>query len=100
MKARVRIVDFVEMYLEVLQTTKKNLALLFEMQDSNLHKYLTGERRLNRDMLLKLSSFTNTNPEHWLRLEMRNDLHDLANEKKVIQEYKKYNYRNLATVRI
>ncbi len=37
-----QILDFVKMYLKALNITKKKLANHFEIQDSNLHKYLTG----------------------------------------------------------
>ncbi|RYE36798.1 MAG: transcriptional regulator, partial [Sphingobacteriaceae bacterium] len=64
-----RVLDFVKLYLKTFKVTQKKLADLFEMKDSNLHKYLTGERRLNADLVLKLSSFSNLNPEYWLRVE-------------------------------
>lgn len=96
----IRILDFVKMYLAVFDITQKKLANLFEMQDSNLHKYLTGERRLNTDVLLKLSSFSHTEPEYWLRIEIKNELFEITREKDVINAYKKYNYQNLLTAEI
>ena len=38
---KMRVLDFVKMYLSTLNITQKRLADLFEMKDSNLHKYLT-----------------------------------------------------------
>jgi hypothetical protein len=38
------ILDFVKMYLKVLNISKLDLANYFGMRDSNLHKYLTGKR--------------------------------------------------------
>ncbi|WP_342084938.1 helix-turn-helix transcriptional regulator [Dyadobacter sp. OTU695] len=87
--------DFVKMYLKLLGVTQKQLAELFEMKDSNLHKYLTGERRLSTDMAFKLASFTKTTPEHWLRLEVRNELKKLGVAKAA--EFEKYGHQNLAT---
>lgn len=90
-----RVLDFVKMYLKVFNVTQKRLADLFEMKDSNLHKYLVGERKLNTSMVLKLSSFSNLNPEYWLRVEVKNELIEITKEKKRGKDYEKYNYRNL-----
>jgi antitoxin HigA-1 len=86
---------FVKRYMKVLNVSQKQLAGLFEMKDSNLHKYLTGERKLNTDIAFKLASFTKTTPEHWLRLEIRNELKKLGGTKAA--EFEKYGYENLAT---
>ena len=66
-----RIIDFVKMYLKTLDITQKRLANLFEMRDSNLHKYLVGERKLNSDLVLKLSHFSHTKPEYWIRIQVK-----------------------------
>ncbi|ANI90107.1 transcriptional regulator [Arachidicoccus ginsenosidimutans] len=94
-KQRMNILDFVEAYLSVLNVTKKSLAALFEMHDSNLYKYLTGERKLNTDFVLKLSAFSHIDPEYWLRIEIKNELFDIKKEEKKSKNYKKYDYKNL-----
>jgi len=90
--------DFVKMYLKALNLTKKELASYFEMKDSNLHKYLVGERKLNAELVLKLSAFSHTRPEDWYRIQIKNELFELRKEEKKITEYKKYDYRNLLEV--
>ncbi|MEM8894128.1 MAG: transcriptional regulator [Bacteroidota bacterium] len=90
------ILDFVKMYLNALQITKKQLALYFGMKDGNLHMYLTGKRKLNADIVLKISAFSNTNPEHWYRVQVKNDLLKLKAEK--AEHYEKYNYQKLVTI--
>jgi addiction module HigA family antidote len=87
--------DFVKLYLNALRITQKRLAGLFEMESSNLHKYLVGDRKLNSDMILKLSAFTHTSPELWLRLQVKNELIGINREKKNNKEYSKYDYENL-----
>lgn len=91
-----RILDFVKMYLKELQITKKELAEYFEMKDSNLHKYLSGERKLNAKVVLKLSTFSHTKPEQWYRVQIKNELKELKKEN--IENYKKYDYRNLVEI--
>lgn len=90
-----KILDFVKMYLKALSLTKKELATYFEMRDSNLHKYLSGERKLNAKLVLKLSTFSHTKPEQWYRIEVKNELIELNKEKANVDFYKKYDYRNL-----
>ncbi|KUJ61011.1 transcriptional regulator [Flavobacteriaceae bacterium CRH] len=90
-----KILDFVKMYLKALNLTKKELAAYFEMRDSNLHKYLSGERKLNAKLVLKLSTFSHTKPEQWYRVEVKNELIELNKEKENVEYYKKYDYLNL-----
>lgn len=92
---KLRVLDFIKMYLKVLNVSQKSLARLFEMQESNLHKYLVGERRLNTDIAFKLSAFSRTEPEYWLRVEIKNELLEIEREKKKVKGYEKYDYRNL-----
>jgi plasmid maintenance system antidote protein VapI len=88
-----KILDFVKLYLKALNLTKKQLANYFEMRDSNLHKYLSGERKLNTKLVLKLSTFSHTKPELWYRIEVKNELIELKKEN--VDFYKKYDYLNL-----
>lgn len=95
---KLNILDFVKMYLNTLNVTQRRLADLFEMKDSNLYKYLIGERKLNSTLVLKLSSFTDLSPEHWLRIQVKNELIEINKEKKKKKIYEKYNYQNLLAV--
>ena len=93
-----RVIDFVKMYLKTLDITQKKLANLFEMKDSNLYKYLVGERKLNSNLVLKLSYFSHTKPEYWIRIQVKNELMELKKEKRNSDYYAKYDYRNLVGV--
>jgi antitoxin HigA-1 len=88
-----KLLDFVKMYLKTLDITQKKLAELFEMKDSNLHKYLIGERKLNPKLILKLSHFSHTKPEYWIQIQVKNELMELKKEN--TDYYEKYDYRNL-----
>ncbi len=90
------ILDFVKMYLKALNITKKDLANYFEMRDSNLHKYLTGQRKLNPEIVLKISSFSHTNPEYWYRVQVKNEIVRLKKEK--TKDYEKYDYKKLLSI--
>lgn len=93
-----KILDFVKMYLKVLNLSKKRLATYFEMRDSNLHKYLSGERKLNAQVALKLSTFSHTKPEQWYKVQLKNEMIELNKEKANTKEYEKYDYRNLVEI--
>ncbi len=90
-----KLLDFVKMYLRTLNITKKELAKHLEMQDSNLHKYLVGERRLNAKVALKISHFTHTKPEFWFRIQSKNEIVELRKEEKRSNEYEKYDYAKI-----
>ena len=90
-----RIYDFVKLYLKSLNITQRDLANLFEMKDSNLYKYLIGERKLNQDLVLKLSAFSHTPPEIWYYVQVKNELNDLKTEKSILKKYQKYDYKLL-----
>jgi addiction module HigA family antidote len=97
-KQELRILDFVKMYLKVLNITKNSLAQYFEMEPSNLHKYLTGERRMNAELAMKLSSFSHTKPEYWFSIQIKNELIKLRQEKSNLDEYKRFDYKNLVEI--
>ena len=90
------ILDFVKMYLKALDITKVDLAKYFGMRDSNLHKYLTGQRKLNPEVVLKISSFSHTKPEYWYRVQVKNKLVKLKKER--IKDYEKYDYKKLLSM--
>lgn len=91
---QIRILDFVKLYLNLLNISQKQLATVFGMKDSNLYKYLIGERKLNPDIVLKLSSFSHTQPELWYYIQIKNELFEIRQEKKKLKEYQKYTYEN------
>lgn len=90
-----QILDFVKLYLKLLKITQRQLAFAFEMKDSNLHKYLKGDRKLNPDLVLKLSYFSHTQPELWYYIQTKNEIVDLRKEKEKIKKYEKYDCINI-----
>lgn len=93
-----RIIDFVKFYLKLFNITQRELAAAFEMKDTNLYKYLKGERKLNTDLVLKLSSFTHTPPELWYSIQTKNEMHELRKEKDKLKAYEKYDYKNFISL--
>lgn len=94
-----RVLDFVKLYLKILKISQKELANIFEMKDTNLYKYLIGDRKLNNDLVLKLSSFSHTPPEVWYYIQTKNDLNELMKERDKIKKYEKYDYRKTVLIK-
>jgi antitoxin HigA-1 len=92
---KMRIFDFLKLYLKILNIPRVQVARKFEMNDSNLYKYLIGERKLNPDLAMKLSSFSHTKPELWFHIQTKNELFELEKEKEKMEEYKKYTYEKI-----
>ena len=92
------ILDFVKLYLKLFNMSQRELSAAFEMKEPNLYKYLKGERKLNTDLVLKLSSFTHTPPELWFAIQTKNELHELRKDKDKLKAYEKYDYKNFISL--
>lgn len=90
-----RLLDFVKMFLDVLDLRQKELAKAFGMEPSNMRKYLTGKRSLNDDFVLKLSGFTHTKPSLWIKVETKYKTRLADKLENRVEEYRhKYSYEN------
>ena len=87
--------SFLNMYLKVLSITLKKFATLIDTTDSNLKKYLSGERKFNTDLALKFGHFFHTTPDLWLKVNIKNELIQFKKEKKQSGKYRKYDYESL-----
>lgn len=70
-------IDFFKMYLHILNVSQNKIATYFDIKASNMHKYLTGERKLNVDFVLKLSRLFQTDPEIWYHIEIKNEIRNI-----------------------
>ena len=84
--------NVVSNYLIVLNLPFRKFAIYLDTTDSNLKKYVTGERKFNKDLALKFGHFFHTSPELWLKLQLKNELIELKNKKET-KQYEKYDYR-------
>lgn len=80
-------------YLDVLNLSFRKFAINLDTTDSNLRKYLSGERKFNADLAMKFSCFFHTPAEIWLQLQLKNELSELKKEKKQVRHYERYDYR-------
>lgn len=84
-------------YLGTLNLSFRKFAICLDTTDSNLKKYVTGERKFNKDLALKFSHFFHTPAELWLKLQLKNELLELKNKKET-KQYEKYDYRKVIGV--
>jgi plasmid maintenance system antidote protein VapI len=86
---------FLKEYLTILDLPLKRFAISIDTTDSNLKKYLSGERTFNADLAMKFGYFFHTPPDLWLRVHLKNQLDKLKQEKKQIKKYEKYDFVNV-----
>lgn len=94
-KDQLSMLDFVKLYLSAFNITLKKMAGIFEMKDSNLHKYLKGDRRLNSDLAMKLGAFFHTRPELWYLIQAKNEILDLKAREEGLKKYEKYDIEKI-----
>ncbi len=86
---------FLKEYLDVLNIPFRKFAVAIDMNDSNLKKYLSGERKFNADLARRFGRFFHTSPVTWMKVYQLNDLVELLKEPEA-KEYKKYDVVKLA----
>lgn len=93
--------DFVMDFLKVLGIKKGAFAKYLDMDDSNLNKYYKSSkehskgRRFNTELALKFAYFFHTPADIWLKVQIKNELLELQNEKELKEKYSKYDYEKL-----
>jgi plasmid maintenance system antidote protein VapI len=93
---KIKSVDvFLNAYLKVLNLSFKDFARNMDTTDSNLKKYVKGERKFNIDLAMKFGHFFHTSPELWLMVHTKNEFLLLNKEKSRIKKYKKYDYKKV-----
>jgi plasmid maintenance system antidote protein VapI len=87
--------SFLSLYLEALNITFKKFANALDSTDTNLKKYVSGDRKFSTDLAFKFASFFHTTPNLWMGVYTKNELLSLKKEKKQISKYKKYDYEKV-----
>ncbi len=88
---------FLHEYLETLNISFRKFAIAIDMNDANLKKYITGERKFNPDLARKFGRFFHISPITWMKVYQLNDLIKLRTEK-IEKRYDKYDFRKVAQV--
>jgi antitoxin HigA-1 len=91
----VSLVTFLQAYLSVMGLSFRKFATAIEMNDANLKKYISGERKFNADLAKKFGRFFHTSPLTWMKVYQLNDLIQLRSER-VEKRYDKYDFMKVA----
>jgi len=83
---------FLNEYLHALNIPFRQFSEAIDTSDSNLKKYLKGQRGFSFDLAMKFGHFFHTSPEIWLALGVKNMFIKRKNE---ANEYDKYDYRKV-----
>lgn len=86
---------FLQAYLSVTGLSFRKFAAAIEMNDANLQKYISGERKFNADLAKKFGRFFHTSPLTWMKVYQLNDLIQLRSER-VEKRYDKYDFLKVA----
>ena len=88
---------FLQEYLTALNISLRKFAIAIDMNDSNLKKYISGDRKFNADIARKFGRFFHTSPTTWMKVQQIDDLIKLRTEK-IDERYYKYDFTKVVQV--
>ena len=88
---------FLQEYLTALNISLRKFAIAIDMNDSNLKKYISGDRKFNADLARKFGRFFHTSPTTWMKVQQIDDLIKLRTEK-IDERYYKYDFTKVVQV--
>ena len=83
---------FLDLHLNAIGLSFKKFAEAIDTTDSNLKKYLTGNRKFNIVLAMKFGSFFHNGPNVWMNVKLKNDMVIQIKNK---HSFKKYDYRKV-----
>ena len=86
---------FLNAYLTALDISFRRFATAIEINDANLKKYISGERKFNTDLAKRFGRFFHSSPVTWMKVYQLNDLVQLRKER-VERRYDKYDFLKVA----
>jgi plasmid maintenance system antidote protein VapI len=90
---QMRIGAFVKLHLSAVGVKNKVFAQYVQMEASNFSAVLSGRRKLNSDLALKLEKLFNVPALLWLQVQNKNEL--IALQAATPEKYKKYTLKRL-----
>lgn len=84
---------FIKRFIEALNITKTAFAAYIGYKDSNLSAVMSGKRKINLDLALKLGNIFRVDPALWLQVQSKNELLAILAEDK--EKYAKYQLADL-----
>lgn len=85
--------EFLKEYLKAIGVKNKTFAKYIEIEESNLSSIIKGRRKINIDLAFKLGELFNMNPNLWLLIQNKNELHRIDHQRK--KRYSTYRLNDL-----
>jgi len=84
---------FIQQILDFHDIPQQKLANYLGLNKSNFSALMSGSRKLNFDLALKLAHIFGISAELWLQIQNKNELHRLSQANR--EEYEKYSLKGL-----
>lgn len=78
-----------EKFVQPHALTQDDLANHIHVARRRINEIINGKRAITSDTALRLARLFNTTPEYWLDMQMKYDLWEKMNNKKILQGLKK-----------
>lgn len=85
--------DFLKKLIKTTGKKNKIFAKYIGLEESNLSSIISGRRKINLDLALKLEQIFEVNPSWWFEIQLKNEFLDLQKKKKT--KRKKYSLKGL-----
>ncbi len=84
---------FIQKILDIYSIPRQKLANYLGINKSNFSALMSGSRKINFDLALKLAHIFGISAELWLQIQNKNELHRLRQANR--EEYEKYTLKGL-----
>ena len=85
--------EFLKGYVKAIGIKNKTFAQYIDIEESNLSAIIRGKRKINLNLALKLEHIFGVDADIWLRVQSKNELQKLKEERK--DDYEKYQLADL-----
>ena len=85
---------FLKRFIKATGKKNKTFAKYIGLEESNLSSIISGKRKINIPLALKLEQIFGVNPSWWFEIQLKNEFLDLKKQKKKLNG-KKYSLKGL-----
>ena len=86
--------DFLKRFIKTTGKKNKIFAKYIDLEESNLSSIISGRRKINISLALKLEQIFGVNPSWWFEIQLKNEFLNLKEKKKKTSR-KKYSLKGL-----
>lgn len=87
---------FLQELIDIYNIKHRDFANYVGLTESNLSSIISGKRKINNNLALKLAQIFQIDADIWINIQNKNDLFMIKKEN--INKYEKYNIKDLVTI--